>query len=39
MIASLTAVAVALAIGLPVFVLGEHIRERAERGPRRGGES
>lgn len=31
MIASLTATAVALAIGLPIFALGERIREREER--------
>ena len=31
MIASLTAVAAALAIGLPIFALGERIRERRER--------
>ena len=31
MIASLTATAVALAVGLPVFALGERIRERGER--------
>lgn len=28
MTASLTAAAVALSIGLPIFALGEHIRER-----------
>lgn len=28
MIASLTATAVALAVGLPIFALGERIRER-----------
>lgn len=33
MIASLTATAAALAIGLPIFLLGEHIRERRERRP------
>lgn len=27
MIASLTATAVALAVGLPIFALGEHVRE------------
>jgi len=31
--ASLTAAAVALAIGLPIFALGERIREREERRP------
>ena len=31
MIASLTAVAAALAIGLPILALGERIREREER--------
>lgn len=31
MIASLTATAVALAVGLPIFALGERIREREER--------
>lgn len=31
MIASFTATAVALAIGLPIFALGERIREREER--------
>lgn len=31
MIASLTAVAAALAVGLPIFALGELIRERGER--------
>lgn len=31
MIASLYAVAAALAIGLPIFALGERIRERGER--------
>lgn len=31
MIASLTAVAAALAVGLPIFALGERIRERGER--------
>ena len=31
MIASLTAAAAALAIGLPIFALGERIRERRER--------
>lgn len=39
MIVSLTSVFVALAIGLPIFALGERIRERRERGPRGGGES
>lgn len=39
MITSLTATAVALAVGLPIFALGERLRERAERGPQRGGES
>lgn len=33
MTASLTAAAVALAIGLPIFALGERIRERRERHP------
>lgn len=33
MIAALTATAVALAIGLPIFALGERIREREERLP------
>lgn len=31
MTASLTAAAAALAIGLPIFALGERIRERKER--------
>lgn len=31
MIASLTATAVAISIGLPIFVLGERIRNREER--------
>lgn len=31
MIASLTATAVALAVGLPIFALGERIRERRVR--------
>lgn len=31
MIASLTATVVALAVGLPIFALGERIREREER--------
>ena len=31
MISSLTATAVSLAIGLPIFALGERIRERYER--------
>lgn len=31
MIASLTATAAALAIGLPIFLLGELFRERKER--------
>lgn len=31
MIASLTATAVALAVGLPIIALGERIREREER--------
>lgn len=31
MIASLTATAVALAVGLPIFALGEYLREREER--------
>lgn len=39
MIASLTATAVALAIGLPIIALGERLRERGGRGPRGGGES
>lgn len=37
MIAALTAMAAALAVGLPIFALGERIRERRERhfpGPR-----
>lgn len=34
MIAALTAAAVALAIGLPIFALGERIRERGERSSR-----
>ena len=38
-IASLTATAAALAVGLPIFALGERIRERAERRPGGGGES
>ncbi len=33
MIAPLAATAVALAIGLPIFALGERIRERQERRP------
>lgn len=33
MIASLAATAVALAIGLPIFALGERIRERQELRP------
>ena len=33
MTASLTAAAVALAIGLPIFALGERLREREERRP------
>lgn len=33
MIASLTAAAAALAIGLPIFALGERVRERGERRP------
>lgn len=39
MIASFTAAAVALAIGLPIFTLGERIRERRGQGPQGGGES
>nr|DAD69243.1 MAG TPA: hypothetical protein [Myoviridae sp. cte0t5] len=39
MISALTATAVALAVGLPIFALGECIRERRGRGPRGGGES
>lgn len=39
MIVSLTAVFAALALGLPIFALGERIRERGGRGPRGGGES
>lgn len=40
MSAALTATAVALAVGLPIFALGERIRERGERRFRRGeGES
>lgn len=35
MIDSLTATAVALAIGLPIFALGERIRRRRERRPTR----
>lgn len=35
MIASLTATVAALAIGLPIFALGERLRESAERGPAR----
>lgn len=31
MTASLTATAVALAVGLPIFALGERLRERGER--------
>lgn len=31
MITSLTATAVALTLGLPIFALGERIREREER--------
>ena len=31
MIASLTATVAALAIGLPIFVLGEYLRDRRER--------
>lgn len=31
MIASLAATAAALAVGLPIFALGERIREREER--------
>lgn len=31
MSAALTATAVALAVGLPIFVLGERLREREER--------
>ena len=31
MTASLTAIAVALAIGLPIFTLGEYLRERKGR--------
>ena len=31
MIAALTAMAAALAVGLPIFALGERIRERGER--------
>lgn len=34
MTASLVATAVALAIGLPIFALGERIRGRKERRPR-----
>nr|DAF12801.1 MAG TPA: hypothetical protein [Caudoviricetes sp.] len=30
----LAAPAVALAIGLPIFALGEHVRKRRERRPR-----
>ena len=39
MIASLAATAAALAVGLPIFALGERIRGRAERGPAGGRES
>lgn len=39
MTAALTATAVALAVGLPIFALGERIRERSGRGHRGGGES
>lgn len=35
MTSSLIATVVALAIGLPIFALGEHIRERGERDPGR----
>lgn len=35
MIASLTSAAVALAIGLPIFALGEYLRENKERHPTR----
>lgn len=31
MIAALTAAAAALAVGLPIFALGERLREREER--------
>lgn len=31
MIAALTAMAAALAVGLPIFALGERLRERGER--------
>lgn len=31
MITSLTAAAVALTLGLPIFVIGERLRERGER--------
>lgn len=33
MTASLLAMAVALALGLPLFALGEYLRERRERRP------
>ena len=39
MTASLTAIAAALVVGLPIFALGERIRERGERRPRGGRES
>ena len=39
MIVSLTSAFAALAIGLPIFALGERIRGRGGRGPRGGGES
>ena len=39
MTTSLISAAAAPAIGLPIFALGERIRERAERGPGEGGES
>jgi hypothetical protein len=34
MIASLTATAVAITLGFPIFALGERIRERGERSSR-----
>lgn len=34
MITSLTAIAVALTLGFPIFALGERLRERRERPPR-----
>ena len=34
MITSLTAIAVAITLGFPIFALGERLRERRERPPR-----